>query len=150
MKSKGSTKEKLERLAEVIYEKGMNRYGPEKEKKEMKKNADRTSRMQEKIKEVRKEKKRLWTQWLQARHDEKEGLKVLYEEVKKKHRELLRDERRAEQQRGQKKTLKEFTSDPYKFAKKLFDEKKCGKLECTKEEFEKHLKQTYMDPKGNT
>ena len=115
-----------------------------------KKNADRTSRRHEKIKEVRKEKKRLRTRWLQAGDDEKEGLKVLYEEVKKKHRQLLRDERRAERRRAQKKTLKEFTSNPYKFAKKLFDEKKGGKLECTKDDLEKHLKETYTDPKRNT
>ena len=96
MKAKGSTEEKLENLAKVIYEEGMKRFGPEKEQTEKKHTAKQTSRRQEKIKEVKKEKKRLRTQWLRARAEEKEGLKVLYEEIKKKHRQLLRHERRAE------------------------------------------------------
>ena len=150
MKMKGSTEQKLEKLAGTIYEEGLKRYGLEKERKEKsQKHPKRTSRRQEKIKEVRKEKKRLRTMWLRADDDEKEGLQVLYEETKKKHRQLMRDERRAERRKERKKCRKEFVKDPYKFAKKLFDEKKGGKLECTKEELEEHLKKTYTDAERN-
>ena len=45
------------------------------------------------------------------------------------------------------KTRKDFLADPYKFAKGLFTENKSGKLECTKEELEKHLAETYSDPR---
>ena len=72
---------------------------------------------------------------------------VLYEEVKKKHRQLMRDERRAVRKKERKRSRKEFMQDPYKFAKKLFDEKKGGKLDCSKEDLETHLKDTYTDPK---
>ena len=47
IKVKGSTEEKLEKLAEVIYEEGMKRYGPEKENSAKKQNEKRTSRRKE-------------------------------------------------------------------------------------------------------
>ena len=62
----------------------------------------------------------------------------------------MRDERRADRRRERKRSQKEFTSNPYKLAKKLFEEKKGEKLECSKEDLEKQLKDTYIDPKRNT
>lgn len=47
------------------------------------------------------------------------------------------------------KTRPNFFKDPYKFAKSLFSEVKNGKLKCTKQELESHLKATYWDPKRN-
>ena len=68
--------------------------------------------------------------------EEKEEHNVLYKVVKKKHLKLFRDKRRAERPGEWKKSRKEFVMDPYKIAKKLFDEKEGGKLECTKEDLE--------------
>ena len=151
MKMKGTTEQKLEKLAATIYEEGLKLFGLESESKEKTGKPQRkNSRRQDKIQEVKKEKKRLRTLWLQADEDEKQGLKELYEEVKQRHRLLLREERRAERRKERKRCRKDFIKDPYKFAKKLFDEKKGGKLECTKEELETHLKETYTDPQRNT
>ena len=107
MRSKGTTEEKLEKLATTIYEEGKKQFGLEAEKKKEAGKKQWTSRRQEKIREVKKEKKRLRTLWIQATEDEKEGLMVLYEEVKKKHRQLMRDERRAVRNKERKRSRKE-------------------------------------------
>ena len=57
-------------------------------------------------------------------------------------------ERRPSRRQKKKKVRQGFIKDPYKFAKGLFSESKSGKLECTKEELENHLKETYSDPEG--
>ena len=62
----------------------------------------------------------------------------------------MREGRGAERRKERKRYRKEFIQDPHRFAKKLFDEKKGGKLECAKEELEKHLKETYTDPNRDT
>ena len=87
------------------------------------------------------------TRWLQAEKSEKAGLNILYEEIKRKHRELLREQRRVERKKEVKETRRKFLDDPYTFAKGLFTESKGGKLECSKEELESHLSQTYSDPR---
>ena len=97
---KGTTDQKLEKLAGTIYEEGLKNFGLEVEKKAKSRVPPRrSSRRQDKIEEVRKEKKQLRTQWLRAEEDEKAGLQVLYEEVKRKLRQLLRDERRAKRRK---------------------------------------------------
>lgn len=42
-----------------------------------------------------------------------------------------------------------FVWNPYKFAKSLFEESKSRKLNCSKEDLEKHLKETYTNAKRN-
>ena len=107
IKMKGTTDQKLEKLAGTIYEEGLKRFGLEVEKKAKNRALPRRqSRRQNKIEEVKKEKKRLRTQWLRAEEDEKAGLKELYEEVKKKHRQLLRDERRANRRKKERRSEK--------------------------------------------
>ena len=84
IKMKGTIDQKLEKLAGTIYEEGLKRFGLEVEKKaENRTLPRRKSRRQDRIEEVKKEKKRLW---VRAEEDEKAGLQVLYEEVKRKHR----------------------------------------------------------------
>ena len=82
---------------------------------------------------------------IQAEESEKAGLKALYKDIKKKHRQLSREQRRIERKREVKATRKKFLDDPYKFAKGLFTESKAGKLECLKEELKSHIAMTYND-----
>ena len=140
----------MKRMAEMLYEEAEDRFGLEKPASrksggEASEKKGGPSRRERKIAEVRREKKRLRKQWLQAEESVKAGLKSLYEEIKRKHRELLREQRRVERKKEVKETRKKFLEDPYKFAKGLFTESKGGKLECPKEELEKHLAQTYND-----
>ena len=71
-------------MAEILYEEGKERFGLEKEeKREAKKNVGGPSKREAKIARLRSEKKRLRTGWLQANENEKEGFRVLYEQLKK-------------------------------------------------------------------
>ena len=77
---KGTTDERLEKLAEIVYEEGLRRFGLEKEespRQGQKKGGP--SRRKSEADELRKAKKRLRTLWLNAEEHEKEGLKVLFE-----------------------------------------------------------------------
>ena len=103
------------------------------------------SRRQKQIQRVKKEKKQLHKRWTDAKEEEKDGLKIFFEEVKNKHRDLLRKERNIKRGKEKERTRKEFIKDPYKFAKSIFTESKSGTLKCIKEELEAHLKETYRD-----
>ena len=144
---KGNIEQKLEKLAETIYNEGEKRFELEvnnnttpRQKKEI------LSRRQKKIQRVKKKKKQLHKRWIEAKEEEKEGLKILYEEVKKKHRDLLSKERYIKRRKEKERTRKEFVKDPYKFSKSIFTESKSVTLKFTKEKFEAHVKETYIDP----
>ena len=98
------------------------------------------SRRQKKIQRVKKKKKQLHKRWIEAKEEEKEGLKILYEEVKEKHRDLLSKERNIKRRKEKERTRKELIKDPYKFSKSIFTESKSGTLKCTKEKLEAHVK----------
>ena len=145
---RGNPEWKLNRMAEILYEEGKERFGLEVTGGGgNKKGKGGPSRRDSKINRLRAEKKKLRTRWLQAEDHEKEGLKSLYEDLKAKHRKLVREQRRLDRRKEVRKARKDFITDPYKFAKGLFTENKSGKLECTKEELESHLAQTYSDPR---
>ena len=67
--------------------------------------------------------------------------------MKKRSRELQRKERRCTRRKESKRARNQFLKNPYDSAKKLFTEARSGKLKCTKEEVEAHVRQTYSDPK---
>lgn len=54
--------------------------------------------------------------------------------------EVVRTERRLQWKRERRAACQSFIKDAYEFAKGLFTESKRGKLECTKEELQEHLK----------
>ena len=142
---RGKPEWKLNKMSELLYEEGKERFGlenPKSGKEDGRKEKGGPSRRETKIAKLRAEKKKLRTRWLQACDQEKDGLKALYEELKARHRKLVREQRRLDRRKEVRKTRKEFLNDPYKFAKSLFTENKSGRLECTKEELEQHLSQT--------
>ena len=143
--SKKTTEERLEQLASTIYDEAERRFGIEETvgKKSVKEFG--FSRRQKKLKEVRKEKKSLRQRWMNSLPEEKEGLKVLYEAVKKKHQNLMKTERRLKTKKERGKARKSFLANPYKYAKGLFAEKRSGRLQCSKEDLEKNIESTYSD-----
>ena len=136
---KGNIEQKLKKLAETIYNEGEKRFGLEVNNiTTPRQNKEILPRRQKKLQRVKKEKKQLHNRWIEAKEEEKEGLKILYEEVKKKHRDLLRKERNIKCRKEKERTRKEFIKDPYKFSKSVFTESKSGTLKCTKEVLESH------------
>ena len=134
----------MQRLAESIYNIGEGLFdtmpvgGKER-------NLGGPSRRGRKIEAIKKEKKALRKQWLNASPAEKPALLSLYEDVKKRLRLLLRQERKKERRKLRKRCHQSFMQNPFKFAKGISQEKRSGILECTKAEMENHLKKTYSD-----
>ena len=81
------------------------------------------SRRGRKIEAIKKEKKALRKQWLNASPAEKPALLSLYEDVKKRLRLLLRQERKKERRKLRKRCRQSFMQNPFKFAKGVFQEK---------------------------
>ena len=143
LKKQSSIENGLQHLADMIYYTGLELFGEIPDKKG--KVNIMPSRRNREITNVKKEKKSLRTQWLRAPPEEKAGIKVLYEDIKKRLRLVMRVERKKERRRMKQKARKEFLANPYKFAKSLFQESRSGNLECSKEELENHLRNIYSD-----
>ena len=145
-KFQGSAEEKLEMLAETIYQQGKDKFGLEREGGARKTIIHNTlSRREMKIRSIKKEKKALRARWLKADEDQKAGLLKLYQDIKARLREEIRKDRRLQRRKKREQCRKSFLKEPFKFAKTLFSEARSGKLECSKEELENHLKSVYGD-----
>ena len=140
-----SNEQRLEALSDTIYSFGSDKFDvqvrrPQEPKKH---HPNRRSR---KLEELRAQKKRLRKRWLNATEEEKEGIKVLYEDIKAQHRTAMRQERRFQRKKQRRRSCQNFLKNPYGFAKQIFVESKSGKLNCTQRDLEDHLKKTYCDP----
>ena len=145
VQKKGNPKDRLKSLSKAIYETGKEMFGTKEGTMREMTEPKPKHRRSKQLEVIRNEKKNLRRRWRDAREEEKAGLKQLYEDVKKRHRRLKRNQRRAERRRERKRCYKKFVSDPYKFARALFVESRSGKLQCDKTELEDHIKQTYRD-----
>ena len=99
-----------------------------------------------KLNNVRTEKKKLRSRWIEVNKQERERTNILYEKVKKKHWDLLRKKRIMNRKREKRKTGKKWKIHS-NLQRGVFTESNCGPLKFTKEENENHLKETYSDPK---
>ena len=136
----GEAEKRLQMLNERCYQVGVSLFGEQERKQQSEKKA-RNSKLQM----LKKEKNRLHKCWKRAKVDQKEGIQVLWEEVKKRYKEELTVCKRREKRKGKELARKQFLKDPFKFAKSLFTQKCSGMLEATKEELEGHLRAVYCD-----
>lgn len=140
-------KEKLSVFSKIIYETAMEEFGKSEGKKKAPAQKGGLSRRQRVLAELRRQKRDLKKQRKTAPPEEEEGLKTLFEGLKKKSRDLQRQERRCTRRKERRRAREKFLKDPYETAKKLFVEARSGKLKCTKEELDAHVQKTYSDPK---
>lgn len=68
-----------------------------------------------------------------------EGLKVLWDEVRRKLACMRRPERICRHRKRKEKETASFMRNPFRHACQLLEEKKSGKLEATKEELEQYV-----------
>ena len=127
LKKGSSTQERMEALSDTIYRYGSDTFDvlvrrPQEPKK------FHPSRRSRKLTELRAQKKSLRKRWLNAKEGEKEGIKVLYEDIKARHRVAMRQERRIERKKQRRRSCQDFLKNPYGFAKQIFVESKSGKL----------------------
>ncbi|KAL0188639.1 hypothetical protein M9458_015738, partial [Cirrhinus mrigala] len=141
---RGGAETKLNLIGDIIYQACKDRFG-EIVPKQMTASREKGRREREILQLVQR-RRQLRKNWRKATHAEREGLKVLWEEVRKRLAGLRRAERIRKRSQRKQKERANFFKDPFKYARQLLEEKKSGKLEITREKLEQHVKEQYSDP----
>ena len=102
----------------------------------------KNSRRQRELGRLKGEKKALRRRWKVAKEDEREGLSVLWEDVKRRVRDLRRAERGRQRKYERRRAI---FSDPYRYGRSLLDPPKSGELSVEQDKLEDHLLKTYSD-----
>ena len=132
----------MKSFSDFIYNKCIERFGvvPVKRPQEKK-----DSRRQRELGRLKGEKKALRRRWKVAKEDEREGLSVLWEDVKRRARDLRRAERGRQRKYERRRAMRSFFSDPYRYGRSLLDPPKSGELSVEQDKLEEHLLKTYSD-----
>ena len=144
--NRGDAKEMLSVFANSIYESASEEFGTCEGKLKTPVKKGSLSRRQIMLAQLRKQKRDLQKLRKSTPPEEDEGLRTLFEDLKKKSRDLQRHERKCTRRKERRRARDQFLKNPYEAAKKLFTEGRSGKLKCTKEELDAHVRQTYSDP----
>ena len=140
---RGTVERKLTLLSNIIYEECRERFGECATKRA---SAQRQKGRRERyIDELVSQRRQLRKRWRKAAPEEKEGLKVLWDDLKQRLAKLRRAERLRKRRKRKEKERKDFFKDPFRFARQLLDEKRSGKLTILKEDLEQHIKGQYTD-----
>ncbi|KAJ8350643.1 hypothetical protein SKAU_G00257730 [Synaphobranchus kaupii] len=141
---RGRVETKLNSLGDILYEECRSRFGVVAERRRAA--PKQKGRREREIEQLVWRRRQLRKQWRKASQEEKEGLKPLWEEVRKSLSNLRRAERIRQRRRRKEKERSNFFKNPFKHAKQLLEDKRSGKLEITKPELEKHIREQYSDP----
>lgn len=144
---RGTVEKKLERMGDVIYQYGAERFGVQERSGGRKLPNAPVSRRQQEIKRLVLEMRQLRRQWKKASEGEKEGITVLQLDIKTRLASLRRAENLRKRRRKKEQTRTRFYKDPFKFLKTIFTKEKSGALKTTKADLEAHLKATHSDPR---
>ncbi|KAK0156469.1 hypothetical protein N1851_000237 [Merluccius polli] len=141
---RGGAQSKLNLIGDIIYQTCKDRFGEivPKQRTALREKG----RREKEILQLVQRRRQLRKNWRKATHAEKEGLKALWEEVRKRLAELRRAERIRKHSKRKQKERASFFKNPFRHARKLLEEKKSGKLETTREQLEQHVKEPYSDP----
>ncbi|XP_035848687.1 uncharacterized protein LOC118493289 [Sander lucioperca] len=134
---RGTTMKKLERMGDLIYAYGVERFGVV-EGKQATPSILTKSRRQTEIDRLVKERRQLKKQWRKATEEEKEGINLLQEEIQSRLATLRRAENLLRKRRRKEQTRSRFYKDPFKFVKSLFTKEKSGSLSVSKADLEEH------------
>ncbi len=141
---RGTAVKKLERLGDLIYNYGAERFGMA-EKRKKASSTPAKSRRQQEIERLVKERRQLKKQWRKTPEEEEEGINQLQAEIKNRLSTLRRAENLRRRRKMKEQARSNFFKDPYKFAKSLFTKDKSGKLKTSKKDLEAYLKQNHTD-----
>ncbi len=123
---RGGVERKLEKIGEIIYSYGTERFGVKRKDHSTQKklSAHLKSRRQQGIDRLVKERR----QWKKETEVEREVIEVVQGDSKQRLAKLHRAECLRKQRKKKKRTRTVFYRDPYKFAKDLFVKEKTGTL----------------------
>ena len=141
---KGSVSQQLKSFCGVVYETCLEKFG------EMSARRDDTIEKRPNRRQIQKGRLRAEQRMLKRRlkespPQEQLGIENLLEDLKKRILIISRAENARKRRKKKQQSRKSFYNNPYAFAKKLFTDKKSGKLDVPQEELESHLKRTYSD-----
>lgn len=145
---KGSAAKKMEKMEELIYNYGAERFGTVSGTRNLCTTKIKSRRQQE-IDLLVKERRLLKKQWRKAFEEEKDGINVLQAEIKSRLVTLRRAEYLRKRCRKKEQSRAKFFSDPFRFTKGLFVKEKSGKLVTLKEDLEAYLREVHSDPDRN-
>nr|XP_061841449.1 sodium- and chloride-dependent neutral and basic amino acid transporter B(0+)-like [Nerophis lumbriciformis] len=143
---RGSVVAKLNLFGEILYEECSNRYG---EVTIRETTIKPKSRREKEIDDLVANRRQLRKVWRKAEESEKEGLKALWDEIKRRLTNLPRAERIRRRRKRKEKERSRFFRNPFRHARGLLEEKTSGTLDISKEELEEHIRAQYSDPARN-
>lgn len=88
--------------------------------------------------------------WRKATPEEKAGLRLLWDDLKKRLAKLHRADRIRRRRKRKEKERRDFFKNPFKYARQLLEEKRSGRLNISKEELEQYVKGQYTDAAKDT
>ena len=141
---KGTAERKMEAMSKIIYTMGFDRFGPVKMNKAPPQ--PQQNQRQQKIAKIRSEIRQLTKRYKEANDTKKEALAELRDDCKLKLKRLRQAECNRKQRKKRNQKRSEFIRNPFKFTKKLLNDKTSGDLVISKEEIEKHIKTIHSDP----
>ena len=141
---KGTSKRKLEKMGDLIYDVGKARFGLVELRE--RRPEQTPNRRQKEISRLRRELRSLKHQWKEAKPEDRPGLAALREQARAKLTSLRRAETQRKKRRKREQARRSFFANPNQFTKKLFEQSKNGELNVPQEELENHLRETYSDP----
>ncbi len=87
--------------------------------------------------------------WRKAEESEKEGLKALWDEIRRRLSNLWRAERIRRWRKRKEKERSSFFRNPFRYARGLLEEKTSGILDVSKEDLQEYICTQYSDPVRN-
>lgn len=142
----GPVEAKLNLFGEILYEGCSGRY----RKVTIKKAVIRTKGGRKKeIDDLVASRRQLHKCWRKAEESEKDGLKVLWDQIRGRLANLRREERIRHQRKRKEKERANFFRNPFRYARGLLEEKASRTSEVSKEELEEHIHAQYSDPARN-
>ncbi len=138
---------KLDLIGDIIYQTCKDRFGEviSKQRTALRE----MGRREKEILQLVQRRRQIRKNWRKATPADKEGLKALWEEVRKRLARLRRAECIRKRGKRKQKERASFFKDPFKHARQLLEEKKSSKLEITREQLEQHVKGQYSDLQRN-
>ncbi|KAJ8352263.1 hypothetical protein SKAU_G00237390 [Synaphobranchus kaupii] len=142
---KGSVEKKLEKMGDLVYSYGKERFGVKEQVSKKDRPPPPKSRRLQEIQRLVKERRGLKKLWKKATEEERDGINLLQEDLKQRLSRLRRAENLRKRRKKKEKARTDFYKHPFKFLKGIFTKEKSGSLKASKEEVEGHLRSIYAD-----
>ncbi len=143
---RGSVVDKLNLFGEILYEECRNRYGEVTIREAV---VRAKGRREKEIDDLVASRMQLRKCWRKAEESEKEGLKALWDKIRRRLANLWRSKRIRRRRKRKEKEISSFFRNLFRYARGLLEEKTSGILDVSKEELQEYIRTQYSDPVRN-